>query len=317
MTAAGIEPVARRLLGDPNRAHSTKTEWRYGRKGSLAVDLKKNVWHDYEAGEGGGVLDLICRECGGSHREARDWLHDELGLGGNGRTSRRREGSTSSHDEKKSDRRAEALALWEASGPALHTPAEAYLQCRGIVIEPLGCIRYHAGKNALVALVQDTDGTFSGVQRIYLAADSRGTRKTGRFSLGPVKGGAVRLTPTAESIQLCESVEDGLALLQMTGKPTWAVPGAGFMESFEPPPEVREIVLAPDHDKAGLEAIEKARVKPRGAARIRRLLPPPGKDWCDVLDNFEERAAIREFDGEEDREQAETRSWVEAFCDGD
>ncbi len=213
--------------------------------------------------------------------------------------------------------RVEALALWEASRSAPHTPAEEYLRCRGIMIEPPGCIRYHADKNALVALVQDTDGTFSGVQRIYLAADSRGTRKTGRFSLGPVKGGAVRLTPTAESIQLCESVEDGVALLQMTGKPTWAVPGAGFMESFEPPPEVREIVLAPDHDKAGLEAIEKARVKPRGAARIRRLLPPPGKDWCDVLDNFEERAAIREFDGEEDREQAETRSWVEAFCDGD
>ena len=81
MTAGdlSLEPVARRLLGDPNRTHSTKTQWRYGRKGSLAVDLKKSTWFDHEAGEGGGVLDLVCRENGGSHREARDWLRAELG----------------------------------------------------------------------------------------------------------------------------------------------------------------------------------------------------------------------------------------------
>ena len=84
MTAGdlSIEPVARRLLGDPNRALSTKTRLRYGRKGSLAVDLAKDTWFDHEAGEGGGVLDLICRENGGSHRESRNWLRDEIGLVG-------------------------------------------------------------------------------------------------------------------------------------------------------------------------------------------------------------------------------------------
>ncbi len=78
MTAAEIEPVARRLLSGPNRALSTKTELRYGRKGSLAVDLKKNTWYDHETGEGGGVLDLVCRKNGGSRGEARDWLDDEI-----------------------------------------------------------------------------------------------------------------------------------------------------------------------------------------------------------------------------------------------
>ena len=80
MNTAKIEPVARRLLGEPNKAHSTKTELRYGRKGRLAVDLNKNTWYDHEIREGGGVLDLICRENGGSHREARAWLRDKLGL---------------------------------------------------------------------------------------------------------------------------------------------------------------------------------------------------------------------------------------------
>ena len=127
------------------------------------------------------------------------------------------------------DRRAEARAFWEASQAALHTPAAEYLRCRGITIPPPPCIRYHQGKHCLVALAQAKDGSFSGIQRTYLATDSRGTWKTGRYSLGPIKGGAVRLTLTAESLQLAESVEDGLALLQMTGRPTWAVPGAGLL----------------------------------------------------------------------------------------
>ena len=52
MTAAIIEVVARRLLGKPNAALSTKTELRYGAKGSLSIDLRKSVWNDFEEGEG-------------------------------------------------------------------------------------------------------------------------------------------------------------------------------------------------------------------------------------------------------------------------
>jgi len=217
------------------------------------------------------------------------------------------------------DRRAAALGIWEASIPALNSPAQAYLQARGIVLRPPPCIRFHAGKSALVALIQAPDGTFSGIQRIFLATDSLGTWKRPiekpKKSLGPVKGGAVRLTSAAESLQLTESVEDGLALLQMTGKATWAVPGAGFMVDFEPPPEVREVILTPDRDAAGIEAIERAAAKNKdaraGVIVCRQLLPPPGLDWCDVLENFDERIAIQE-----ENLAAPPKSWVEAFCDG-
>ena len=213
-------------------------------------------------------------------------------------------------DYQQPDRRAEALAIWEESAPALHTPAQDYLACRGITITSPSCIRYHAGISALVALVQAKDGSFSGIQRIYLETDARGTWRRSRYSLGPIKGGAVRLTPAAEILQLTESVEDGLGLLQMPGRATWAVPGAGFMESFEPPPEVKELVLAPDHDPAGLEAIEKAiKAATNRSLKLRRLLPPPGKDWCDVLEDFDERMAIQE-------EPELANSWAERFCNG-
>jgi putative DNA primase/helicase len=77
LAAADIEAVAHRLLGEPNAALSTKTELRYGRKRSLSIDLRKNVWKDFETGEGGGVLDLVVRELGGNRRDAARWLEGD------------------------------------------------------------------------------------------------------------------------------------------------------------------------------------------------------------------------------------------------
>lgn len=73
-----IEPAARLLLNEPN-PHHTKPgkELRWGQHGSLSVDLSKGTWHDHEAGEGGGVLDLIRRETGKEGKDAIEWLKDQ------------------------------------------------------------------------------------------------------------------------------------------------------------------------------------------------------------------------------------------------
>jgi hypothetical protein len=103
----------------------------------------------------------------------------------------------------------------------------------------------------------------------------------------------------------------------MTGRPTWAVPGAGFMVSFEPPPTVLELVPSPDNDKAGHDVIEKAAPLLTGRrVRVRCLLPPANADWCDVLPLFEERAGIRQFDGAEDRAIADLAAFKEALNHG-
>jgi hypothetical protein len=60
--AAIIEPVARHLLGEPNKTLSSKTQLRFGSRGSVSVEIageKKGAWFDHEANEGGGVLDLL------------------------------------------------------------------------------------------------------------------------------------------------------------------------------------------------------------------------------------------------------------------
>src|SRR5262249_1375118 len=65
--------VAPRLLGEPNKEKSSKDELRYGKKGSLSVNLKNDTWFDHEAGIGGGVLDLIRLY----HDDPYTWLREE------------------------------------------------------------------------------------------------------------------------------------------------------------------------------------------------------------------------------------------------
>jgi AAA domain/Homeodomain-like domain len=71
-----MEPVALRLLGEP--AQKLGNEWRYGGRGSLAIDLKKGSWFDHEANVGGGVFDLIRRQ---GYDQPAAWLRSEGLLG--------------------------------------------------------------------------------------------------------------------------------------------------------------------------------------------------------------------------------------------
>lgn len=74
-----VGPVARHLLGEPNRPLSSRSQLRFGTHGSLAVEIagaKAGTWYDHETGKGGGVLDLIARETGRHNGEAVAWLQD-------------------------------------------------------------------------------------------------------------------------------------------------------------------------------------------------------------------------------------------------
>ncbi|QIG98585.1 AAA family ATPase [Bradyrhizobium sp. 6(2017)] len=57
--ARQMEPIARRLLGEPNEALSSEGELRFGNHGSMAINLQTGCWFDHERGVGGGVLALI------------------------------------------------------------------------------------------------------------------------------------------------------------------------------------------------------------------------------------------------------------------
>ena len=68
---------------EPRRAGSAKWRavavWRRGDGLNVSFDDARGLWHDFTTGEGGGVLDLVVRICGGSRQEALRWLADFAG----------------------------------------------------------------------------------------------------------------------------------------------------------------------------------------------------------------------------------------------
>jgi hypothetical protein len=76
--AALMEPVALKLLGEPNmKLSNLPRDVRFGSRGSLAVNFEDGKWFDHEAKVGGGVLDLISHKTGRNRAEAQAWLRRE------------------------------------------------------------------------------------------------------------------------------------------------------------------------------------------------------------------------------------------------
>jgi putative DNA primase/helicase len=129
--------VAMALLGEPNRALSSKRELRFGRKGSLAVAIqgqKAGCWFDHENDAGGDLLDLVQRERGGSFRDAIIYASQFIGCATLRPVARSpRSAYIPTYTGK--DNSARALALWHEATPITGTLAEAYLGQRH-VIEP-------------------------------------------------------------------------------------------------------------------------------------------------------------------------------------
>ena len=96
-------------------------------------------------------------------------------------------------DEKESQ--AACRRAWDAAVPAENTPAQLYLQCRGIVSTetPLPqSLRYLEAKNALVAALTRPDSDeLVGLHVIFLEEDNVGVWKKTKLSYGPVRLGHV------------------------------------------------------------------------------------------------------------------------------
>ena len=124
----------------------------------------------------------------------------------------------------------------------------------------------------------------------------------------------MRLAPTTDRVWLTEGIEDALAVVQMMHEPAWAVLGTSGYKTAELPDNIRTVVLAPDNDAAGQGIIQETAMRLAGQGREVRIAPlPAGRDWCDVLDDYEERSAIMEFDFEYFRPDAEDLARREAM----
>jgi hypothetical protein len=81
IAAVKISSVYEALTGERPRAtgagkYRARAIWRDGDGFNISLDDSRNVWNDFVAGEGGGVLDLVQLVRGGTRQEALRWVAD-------------------------------------------------------------------------------------------------------------------------------------------------------------------------------------------------------------------------------------------------
>jgi hypothetical protein len=178
-------------------------------------------------------------------------------------------------------------ALWEKAKPG-HPLLRRYLRARGLSLEPPPTLRvaFLKGEPAMLARVEG-EGGLLGLHLTILEPDGRGRRGKKLAKGSRPKGGAIRLyLPEAgQPLALAEGIETALAVREVTGWPVWATIAALFMKEVVLPHEVKEVVIAADHDRAGIDAAHAlARKLLREGREVRLAVPPEeGDDWLDVL----------------------------------
>lgn len=187
-----------------------------------------------------------------------------------------------------------ALRLWRSARPIAGTPAERYLQSRGLTTDTPE-LRYHPRtphgpqpltrfRPALIAAVRAEDGV-TAVHRTFLDPRRSGLAsiEEPRCGLGRFGSGAVRLGGIGPRLGLAEGIETALSACALFGLPCWATLGTERFRLVSLPPDVAELVLFLDNDAGGRRAEALARATfthlPIEAHYPRRK----GFDWNDVL----------------------------------
>jgi len=227
---AMMEPVARDLLGDPPDKQGT--DWRYGKKGSLSVDVGKGVWYDYEAGTGGGVVALVKheRQCDGA--EAIDYLETLTGeqIKTNGED----------HHQKDVDGAREAWRIYAEAVEELPAVARKYFEKRGLnVLETFPGLRWSKSEHALVIPIGPTS-----VQRIKIDHDGN---KVAKMSRGPMEGGWHLKRDGAKATFITEGPEDAMTCFQaFETAEAIAACGEGRLEAVAPMVRTKHVIIVKD-----------------------------------------------------------------------
>lgn len=233
-------------------------------------DRSLAVWLDARAP--GGFL--VHSFCGDDPLEAKDYIREKLGFSGQLGPKITPANSVSqlatSSDDK--TRTAQALAIWSEARDPRGTPVEAYLRHRGLNLEQtyLEAVRFHPacpfkGKRtpAMVCLVRDIlSNDPKAIHRTALTLEGYKVKVDGhdRLSLGPIAGGAIKLTPD-EDVTTCLGIGEGLEStlsLQLAPEfglsPVWCLLSAGGVGGSPVLSGVECLWLAVDHDPAGVKA---------------------------------------------------------------
>ncbi|MGJ3231735.1 MAG: DUF7146 domain-containing protein [Oceanicaulis sp.] len=187
--------------------------------------------------------------------------------------------------------------LWNESRPIVGTPAQRYLEGRGIRCAPLPkTLRFHPAAYhgamgvrlpALVALVEGGDGF--AVHRTYLRPDGSGKADItpDKAMLGRCAGGAVRLADGPGRLVVAEGVETALSLLSglLDGPAAvWAALSTSGLRGLRLPDQRGNLTVASDGDDAGRAAARALAERAHALGwRVTIADPGDGRDFNDVL----------------------------------
>jgi hypothetical protein len=187
-----------------------------------------------------------------------------------------------------------ALKIWKESQEIAGTPAELYLQKRGIDTNLLGnhkdTIKYHPNCgddsnqqwHGLIAQVTDKSGKFLGLHRIFLTAVGDKMPITApKRSLGSIKGGGIRLSSSQQAedkVILTEGLEDALIIAQCC--PDYQVIAfLGGNTAIELPESIQEVIIAADADPSGQKQARQIKRKSQEEGKAVGICTPlEGKD---------------------------------------
>lgn len=300
--ASRLKPSITMLVLELTGAQPTvrsSSELRYGTHGSLSICVagsRKGLWHDHEAGVGGGPVELIAHlrrlSAGAAVKWALAWLNDGFLL-------------RPSITEVAADRIRPLVTnkyefvrqLWNSGKSPSGTLAQAYLRRRGLSAPRDAPLRFHAKCRrgaetlpAMLALMTDSlTGKACGIHRTFLAADGRKAPsgpngEPSKMMLG--HAGVIRLVPDEEitlGLGIAEGIETALAVEQHFGwRPVWAASSAGAIRSFPVLPGIETLTIFADADSAGRKAALACAGRWRAAGIDVRVCTPPRGDFDDL-----------------------------------
>jgi Toprim domain len=300
--------IVRVLLGDPNKAHSTKTDKRYGAKGSLSVDIAKRTFFDHSAGKGGGALDLMVHlDYAKSRAEAVKFLQSQGWLNA---IPVKRESEAERQNREQIEaaeiarKQSCAKWIWEAAEPLQGSLAWTYLtQARAIpkaALCDVMTLRFHpacylspynglgAKHPAMVAQVLNATGDMIGVHVTYLAPDGLGKADLllSRKMIGAGFSGACVRLGSGPHVIVAEGIESALSAGSAFGLPPIAALSAGGVRSWQAIEGVKAVTIAPDMDASGVGTLAASRLADRLHGEGMKVqgfaIPPDGSnDWND------------------------------------
>lgn len=221
----------------------------------------------------------------------------ERGLLGPDNFSRLATLAGASAQKKKTDRahrermKAKALSAWASTEPIRGTLAERYLRARAIrcrLPDPLRFdpVAFHSGYRvpAMVAAVMVGD-EHTAIHRTFLKEPGRkADLNPNKKMLGPVKGGAVRLSEASGPLVVAEGIETALSLVDgLPEASVWAALSAGNMGEVLLPGAAGDLVIAPDGDQVGRAGAVKLADRASALGWAVRIMEPPAEgDWNDL-----------------------------------